>query len=146
MPSLFIPGDPCLSFEILRDGLGDNREKFPLTSYLIGGSQSEMGHLNCIMVMKMFNLHKTQKEEKEKEDNDDEEEDSSDDDEDEEEDNETNATGMGKQPKLHQTAIKHNGCVNRIKVIFFTIKIVFSSLNKPFLFIFFYRFLIVKKF
>ena len=88
------------------------------------------------MVMKMFNLHKTQKEEKEKEDNDDEEEDSSDDDEDEEEDNETNATGMGKQPKLHQTAIKHNGCVNRIKVIFFTIKIVFSSLNKPFLFIF----------
>ncbi|GFO32099.1 glutamate-rich WD repeat-containing protein 1-like [Plakobranchus ocellatus] len=106
-------GDPCLSFEVLRDGLGDNREHFPLTAYLIGGSQSEMGHLNCIMLMKMFNMHKTQKDlEKSKEEDDD--DDSSDEDE-EDDDEGADTSGQNKSPRLHQTAIKHNGCVNRIK-------------------------------
>lgn len=117
-------GDPCLSFEVLRDGLGDNREKFPLTAYLIGGSQSEMGHLNCIMLMKMFNMHKTQKEEKSK-DEDDEEDESSDDE--EEDDTDANGTGAGKQPKLHQTAIKHNGCVNRIKTTAINDRVISAS-------------------
>ena len=62
------------------------------------------------MLMKMFNMHKTQKEEKKKDEEDEDEDDSTD-------EEETNAAGAGKQPKLHQTAIKHNGCVNRIKVI-----------------------------
>ncbi|KAK6974020.1 glutamate-rich WD repeat-containing protein 1 [Biomphalaria glabrata] len=54
--------DPCLSFEVLKDDLLENREKFPLTSYLLGGTQSETGHFNYLLVMKMANLHKTLKE------------------------------------------------------------------------------------
>ncbi|KAK3782929.1 hypothetical protein RRG08_016308 [Elysia crispata] len=117
-------GDPCLSFEVLRDGQGDNRDKFPLTAYLIGGSQSETGHLNCIMLMKMFNMHKTQKEEKKKDEEDEDEDDSTDE---EEEEEETNAAGAGKQPKLHQTAIKHNGCVNRIKTATLNNRVISAS-------------------
>ncbi|GFS01034.1 glutamate-rich WD repeat-containing protein 1-like [Elysia marginata] len=116
-------GDPCLSFEVLRDGLGDNRERFPLTAYVIGGSQSEMGHLNCIMLMKMFNMHKTQKEETKKDEGDEDDDDSTD--EDEDDDNEGSTTG--KQPKLHQTAIKHNGCVNRIKTTAINDRVISAS-------------------
>ena len=100
-------GDPCLSFEILQDGLGQ-RENFPHTSYLVGGTQAEAGHFNYILLMKMYNMHKTQKKEKDK-DNSDDSDDSSDEDEDMSDDENENKT-----PQLRQTYIKHNGCVNRI--------------------------------
>ncbi|CAL1541928.1 unnamed protein product [Lymnaea stagnalis] len=60
------------------------------------------------MLMKMSNMHKTQKEEKDDEEESEEEEEDDDDDDNVE-------TGSSKTPKLHQTLIKHNGCVNRIK-------------------------------
>ncbi|CAG5136327.1 unnamed protein product [Candidula unifasciata] len=104
-------GDPCLSFDVLRDGLGEKRETFPHTSYILGGTQSETGYFNYIMLMKMCNMHKTQKEEKE---DDSEESESSSDDDDEGEDK-PDRTGKKTPPVLYQTMIKHNGCVNRIK-------------------------------
>ncbi|KAK0055972.1 glutamate-rich WD repeat-containing protein 1 [Biomphalaria pfeifferi] len=97
-------GDPCLSFEVLKDDLLENREKFPLTSYLLGGTQSETGHFNYLLVMKMANLHKTLKEHY-----------VDDDDEESETDEEDNETGLNMKPQLYQTMIKHNGCVNRVK-------------------------------
>ncbi|KAH9504098.1 Glutamate-rich WD repeat-containing protein 1 [Bulinus truncatus] len=99
-------GDPCLSFEVLKDDLGENREKFPLTSYLLGGTQSETGHFNYLLLMKMANMHKTQKENSDDDDDSESEE--------EEEEEETDNV-LNKKPKLYQTMIKHNGCVNRIK-------------------------------
>ncbi|KAH9504105.1 Glutamate-rich WD repeat-containing protein 1 [Bulinus truncatus] len=100
-------GDPCLSFEVLKDDLGENREKFPLTSYLLGGTQSETGHFNYLLLMKMANMHKTQKENSDDDDDDSESE--------EEEEEEETDNVLNKKPKLYQTMIKHNGCVNRIK-------------------------------
>lgn len=89
---------PCLSFDIIRDSLGDNRETFPLTTYLVAGTQAAQSHINNIIVMKLSNLHKTGK---------DDEEDSSDEDEED-----------LKSPKMTGALVKHQGCVNRIRVIY----------------------------
>jgi len=103
-------GDPCLSFEILQDDQG-RREKPPYSSYLVGGTQSEAGHFNYILLMKMYNMHKTQKKEKPK----DKESDDEEDDESSEEEEMSDEESEHKSPQLRQTYIKHNGCVNRIK-------------------------------
>ena len=52
-------GAPCLSFDILRDSLGDGRTEFPLTAYLVAGTQAEVAKKNMIILMKMSQLHKT---------------------------------------------------------------------------------------
>lgn len=101
LDSCMFTGAPCLSFDILRDDLGDDRETFPLTCYCVAGTQSERGHTNHVIVMKMGNLHKTQKEKEE-------EEDEESDDEKDEEDGET--------PELETVLMKHSGNVNRIRV------------------------------
>lgn len=89
-------GAPCLSFDILQDNLGENRETFPLTTYLVAGTQSARTHANNVIVMKMSNLTKTG------------EEDSDDDGELSDDEEET-------KPVMHSTMIKHLGCVNRIR-------------------------------
>ncbi|KAJ8949993.1 hypothetical protein NQ318_002403 [Aromia moschata] len=84
---------PCLSFDIIKDHLGDNRETFPLTAYIVAGTQAPQAHVNNIIVMKLSNLHKTNQQ--------------NDDESDEDEDN--------INPKMKGALIKHNGCVNRIR-------------------------------
>lgn len=39
-------GAPCLSFDIVRDQLGDNRETFPLSCYMVAGTQAAKAHVN----------------------------------------------------------------------------------------------------
>ncbi|CAG9761259.1 unnamed protein product [Ceutorhynchus assimilis] len=90
---------PCLSFDVIQDALGDNRESYPLTAYVVAGTQAPQTHVNNILVMKLTNLHKTSK----AEESDDEDEES-----DEENDEETN-------PKMIGALVKHQGCVNRIR-------------------------------
>lgn len=96
-------GAPCLSFDIIEDGFGRNREDFPLTAYIVAGTQAGQANVNNIIVMKLSNLHGTAKEE---DDDDDDEDDESDDDDD------------SKNPKMAGALIKHQGCVNRIRVIY----------------------------
>ncbi|XP_060521071.1 glutamate-rich WD repeat-containing protein 1 [Cylas formicarius] len=91
---------PCLSFDIVRDSLGENRETFPLSAYIVAGTQARQTHLNNIIVMKLSNLHKTSG----NEDEDNSDDDKSDDDEDEE-----------NNPKMSGALVKHHGCVNRIR-------------------------------
>ncbi|OTA25366.1 hypothetical protein BTJ68_12571 [Hortaea werneckii EXF-2000] len=60
----FIPGRhkldaestwPCLSFDVIKDNLGDNRRTYPATVYAVGGTQAAQGREreNQLMVMKM---------------------------------------------------------------------------------------------
>jgi ribosome assembly protein RRB1 len=39
-------GAPCLSFDIIKDPLGDNREQFPLTAFIVAGTQAASTHVN----------------------------------------------------------------------------------------------------
>lgn len=39
-------GAPCLSFDVVQDNLGDNRESFPMTAYIVAGTQAAKAHIN----------------------------------------------------------------------------------------------------
>ena len=52
---------PCLSFDILRDNLGDQRQRFPATAYIVAGTQADVAKNNKVVVYKMSSLHRTQK-------------------------------------------------------------------------------------
>ncbi|KAJ0178404.1 hypothetical protein K1T71_006227 [Dendrolimus kikuchii] len=97
-------GAPCLSFDVVPDNLGNDRNEFPMTAYIVAGSQASSAHLNNVLVIKMSNLHQTSKSEDDEE--------SDDDDEDEVEDEE-------KKPQMTFSFIKHQGCVNRIRATSF---------------------------
>lgn len=52
---------PCLSFDVLRDNLGDQRQKYPATAYVVAGSQADVAKNNEVTVYKLSSLHRTQK-------------------------------------------------------------------------------------
>jgi ribosome assembly protein RRB1 len=52
---------PCLSFDVLRDNLGDQRKRYPATVYLVAGTQADRPDRNELTVYKLSSLHKTQK-------------------------------------------------------------------------------------
>ncbi|XP_062499873.1 glutamate-rich WD repeat-containing protein 1-like isoform X2 [Corticium candelabrum] len=94
-------GDPCLSFDILKDTLGMNRTEYPMTCYLVGGTQS--GRLkDSLLVIKMHNLQRTSKERNEDDDDDDAESDS-------------DESIDGEQPEMETVMIEHHRSVNRVR-------------------------------
>jgi ribosome assembly protein RRB1 len=52
---------PCLSFDVLRDGLGESRQQFPATAYIVTGTQADVAKNNEVTVYKLSSLHRTQK-------------------------------------------------------------------------------------
>jgi ribosome assembly protein RRB1 len=54
---------PCLSFDILRDGLGDDRKVYPATMYTVAGTQAQSfdAKSNQLMVMKLSGLGRMEK-------------------------------------------------------------------------------------
>ncbi|KAK1751326.1 WD40-repeat-containing domain protein [Echria macrotheca] len=51
---------PCLSFDIVRDNLGDNRTVYPATMYTVAGTQADYSKANdnALLVMKLSGLSK----------------------------------------------------------------------------------------
>uniref|UniRef100_A0A673GHZ6 Glutamate-rich WD repeat-containing protein 1 n=1 Tax=Sinocyclocheilus rhinocerous TaxID=307959 RepID=A0A673GHZ6_9TELE len=94
-------GAPCLSFDVVRDGEGEVREQFPLSMVLCAGTQADTALSNRLIVMRMHNLHETDKDKDENESSDEE----SDEDEDEE-----------KKPQLELAMMPHYGGINRVRV------------------------------
>lgn len=39
-------GAPCLSFDVIQDNLGEIRESFPMTAYIVAGTQAAKAHVN----------------------------------------------------------------------------------------------------
>ncbi len=95
-------GAPCLSFDIVKDKIGQ-RESFPMSSVMVAGTQASASHINSVIVMKMSNLHRTTKE-RDSDLESDAESIESDDEETEE-----------KKPKMACALINHIGSVNRIR-------------------------------
>ncbi|MFH4984695.1 hypothetical protein AB6A40_011404 [Gnathostoma spinigerum] len=91
---------PCMSFDPIMDKLGDNRREYPLTLYLVSGTQADRFMKNQIIVMKASNISSAEKEEIEDSEN---EDDSSDED---------DSKGL----RLYSAIIPHFGTVNRIRV------------------------------
>jgi ribosome assembly protein RRB1 len=52
---------PSLSFDILRDNLGDQRQRYPATAYIVAGTQARTPKDNELAVYKLSSLHRTQK-------------------------------------------------------------------------------------
>ncbi|KAI5694556.1 hypothetical protein M8J75_000963 [Diaphorina citri] len=94
-------GAPCLSFDIIKDELGDERTAYPQTLYAVAGTQSKKFNFNRLIVMKMSNLTSTE-EDNERELEDDESEGSGDED-------------RRKDPVMNSYFIRHRGCINRVR-------------------------------
>ena len=94
---------PCLSFDIIRDHLGEGRarKKYPATVYAVAGTQAARGREkeNQLLVMKMSSLSKMDRPQ---------EEESEDEDADEDDEN--------TDPVLETKTIRLNSCTNRIRV------------------------------
>ena len=58
-------GAPCLSFDILHDSLGESRTDYPMTAYVVAGTQAEQKKQNFIILMKMSELNSTYQENEE---------------------------------------------------------------------------------
>jgi ribosome assembly protein RRB1 len=89
---------PCLSFDIVRDGLGDNRSVYPATMYTVSGTQADYSKAddNALLVMKFSGLSKLDGEDGESSDEEDEDEDA--------------------DPILESKSIPLNSTTNRIRV------------------------------
>lgn len=92
---------PCLSFGVVRDALGATRTKFPLTCFMVAGTQAERSEQNALLCMKLSKLCKT------KHDGASDDDDSDDSDSDDEDGD----------PMIESQALKHPGGVNRLKLM-----------------------------
>ncbi|KAH9937378.1 glutamate-rich WD repeat-containing protein [Fomitopsis serialis] len=89
---------PCLSFDVLRDNLGDQRQRFPATAYIVAGTQADAAKNNELSVYRMSSLQRTQKDPDASDEEDDDDDDTLDED-----------------PILDFRSVPHFGGVNRVR-------------------------------
>ena len=113
------PEWPALSFDILRDNLGESRTRFPHSMIVAAGSQADRSDRNKLTIMKLSDLARTGGKEKTEKELEDEilgeeynKEEDSDDEEEEEEDDEVDV-----DPILEHFSLRHNGGVNRVRAM-----------------------------
>lgn len=111
------PEWPSLSFDIIRDNLGESRTRFPHSMIIATGSQADRVDRNKLTIMKLSDLCRTSAKAKTEKDLEDEilgeEYDKEDDSDEEEEDDEVENT----DPILEHFNLKHNGGVNRVRAM-----------------------------
>lgn len=71
---------PCLSFDIIRDNLGDNRKRYPRTLYAVAGTQADSNRSreNELLVLKLSSLAKMDRPNEEDSDDDDDDDETAD--------------------------------------------------------------------
>ena len=57
---------PCLSFDVVRDELGENRTHFPHALFAVAGTQADAPERNEVAVMRVTRLKKTRRDPKKK--------------------------------------------------------------------------------
>lgn len=50
---------PCLSFDVVRDNLGAMRTAFPMTAFVVAGTQADRADQNALVVLRLDDLHRT---------------------------------------------------------------------------------------
>jgi len=94
---------PCLSVDVARDELGDDRVSFPHEMTLVTGTQADERQKNVLSVMRVSKIRKTRRDGKEDEDAD---------------GSESESDGeSGDAPTLAVASVVHHGCVNRVRVM-----------------------------
>ncbi|KAJ1863789.1 Ribosome assembly protein rrb1 [Coemansia sp. RSA 2703] len=91
---------PSLSFDFVPDNLGGPRTAFPHTMYAVAGTQADRAYRNQVVLMKMSQLHRTINDDLDDEDRVDED-----------------ANDLDEDPILETKTIKHQGGVNRVRVM-----------------------------
>ncbi|KAF8338019.1 WD40-repeat-containing domain protein [Cantharellus anzutake] len=87
----------CLSFDVLRDHLGDQRAHYPATAFIVTGTQTPKGTANELLVIKMSGLHKNRMvDDSDSEDSEDED-------------------AVEDDPVVEMKSIPHTGGVNRVR-------------------------------
>ncbi|KAI9570395.1 WD40-repeat-containing domain protein [Boletus coccyginus] len=89
----------CLSFDVLRDSLGEERQRYPATVYVVAGTQAARADQNELSVFKMSSLHRTQR-------------DGADDDEDQDDEDDE---ALDENAVLEFRSVPHSGGVNRVR-------------------------------
>eukprot|EP00538_Stauroneis_constricta_P002199 CAMPEP_0119572882 /NCGR_PEP_ID=MMETSP1352-20130426/44846_1 /TAXON_ID=265584 /ORGANISM="Stauroneis constricta, Strain CCMP1120" /LENGTH=500 /DNA_ID=CAMNT_0007622569 /DNA_START=18 /DNA_END=1516 /DNA_ORIENTATION=+ len=98
------PDWPSLSFDFIKDQLGESRQRFPHTLQAVIGSQADLPENNQLTVLQLSDLSKISKDDNESDDDDDDSDDDDSDDDDEDLD-----------PILEHYHLRHYGGVNRIR-------------------------------
>eukprot|EP00758_Cryptobia_borreli_P008281 Tbor_TRINITY_DN5377_c3_g6::TRINITY_DN5377_c3_g6_i1::g.4458::m.4458/K14848/RRB1, GRWD1; ribosome assembly protein RRB1 len=104
---------PCLSFDIIHDNDGSSRTKYPLSMYLVCGTQADEKSNNQLLILKITNICKTRNDEESDDDEDDAligDGGSDDSDSDQEED-----AVNGGEPLVDHRVIRHHGTANRVR-------------------------------
>lgn len=89
---------PCLSFDVLRDNLGNERQRYPAVAYIVAGTQADKASRNELSVYKMSSLYRTQKRG-----------------DDSDSDGEDNEDDLDEDPVLEYRSVPHDGGVNRVR-------------------------------
>lgn len=71
---------PCLTFGVVKDDLGEQRTKYPLTAYVVAGTQAERDGQNKLICMKLSQLARTRHDDDPDEQSDDEDSEAGDED------------------------------------------------------------------
>ncbi|KAF9651953.1 glutamate-rich WD repeat containing 1 [Thelephora ganbajun] len=106
---------PSLSFDVLRDNLGDQRQRYPATAYIVAGTQASSPKDNDISVYKMSALHRTQN------DGDDSDSDDQDD-----------ADALDEDAVLEFRSVPHFGGVNRLRAQPLPTSVPFPPVSQPY--------------
>eukprot|EP00850_Spirogloea_muscicola_P016454 SM000133S26820 [mRNA] locus=s133:260924:264037:- [translate_table: standard] len=104
---------PCLSFDVVQDGLGATRTAFPHTAFCVAGTQADAAANNVVAVIKLSGLTGIKHKQRAGADND---EESSDDEEDEPMDAPGTLASPGK-PAMQVRMVAHHGGVNRLRTM-----------------------------
>jgi ribosome assembly protein RRB1 len=94
---------PCLSFDVIKDSLGLFRTKFPLTFYMMAGTQAGVAEENKVMLFKVSDVHRTKHDE------------ASDDE--AGEDSESDPDDLDEDPVVEERSFPHPGGTNRLRVM-----------------------------
>ena len=122
---------PSLSFDILKDDMGDERTQFPHAFFMVSGTQADRANKNALSISRVGRLKKTgggtktkkkdrnnrnSKNSDKKKNNNSEDSDEDDSDSDTDDFDASNPLKSGK-PTLHVSSVSHPGGINRIRLM-----------------------------
>ncbi len=88
-----------LSFGIVKDDLGESRTKYPMTAYLVAGTQADRASRNKLVCCKLSKLARTRH------------------DEDSASDDSDSGSDVDEDPIVETQTVQHSGTVNRLKLM-----------------------------